>query len=91
VKVRLEDEAWWINPKTAPPALVDALLSATGGDPESARVRPETLDELGRIWGMTPAILTVIRPHLTPLGPPQPSAASLDPVGAACRRRELAS
>jgi len=118
--VRLEDEAWWINPNTAPPALVEALLSATGGDPESARrlaiaisewvgsvpvARPqkavvaeyraagldygppgaplETLDELGRVLGMTPAILTVIRPHLTLFGPPQPSAASLDPVVAA--------
>lgn len=120
VTVRLEDEAWWVNPNTAPPALVEALLSATGGDPESARrvaiaisewvgsvpvARPqkavvaeyraagldygppgaplEALDELGRVLGMTPAILTVIRPHLTLLGPPQPSAASLDPVVAA--------
>jgi general secretion pathway protein K len=120
VTVWLEDEAWWINPNTAPPALVEALLSATGGDPESARrlaiaisewvgsvpvARPqkavvaeyhaagldygppgaplETLDELGQVLGMTPAILTVIRPHLTLFGPPQPSAPSLDPVVAA--------
>jgi general secretion pathway protein K len=120
VTVRLEDEAWWINPSTAPPELVEALLSATGGDPESARrlaiaisewvgsvpvARPqnavvaeyraagrdyappgaalETLDELGRVLGMTPAIVTAIGPHLTLFGPPQPSAASPDPLVAA--------
>lgn len=116
VRVRLEDEAWWINPSTASPPLVEALLRATGSDPESARglaiaisewvgtvavARPqnavvaeyraagldyappgtalETLDELGRVLGMSPAILAVLRPHLTLFGPPQPSAATPDP------------
>jgi hypothetical protein len=40
VLVRLEDEARWINPNSASPALLDALLRATGSDPESAR-RPQ--------------------------------------------------
>ena len=37
VMVRLEDEAWWINPSSASPALLEALLRVTGSDPESAR------------------------------------------------------
>jgi general secretion pathway protein K len=116
VRVRLEDEAWWINPSTASPPLVEALLRATGTDPDKARLlaiaigewvgsvsvaRPqnailaeyqaaglnytppsaplETLDELGQVLAMTPAILAVIRPHLTLFGPPEPSGATLDP------------
>jgi len=120
VTLRLEDEASWINPNSASPALLEALLRLTGSDAESARrlasaigewvgsapaprprnvtlpeyqaagldygppVAPlETLDELGRVLGMTPAILAAIRPHLTLFGPPQPSAATADPVVAA--------
>ena len=117
VVVRLEDEAWWINPNTASPELLDALLRATGSDPESARrlalemgewvgsapaPRPpnvllanyraagleyvppgaplESFEELGRVLGMTPAILAAIQPHLTLFGPPQPSVTTTDPV-----------
>jgi general secretion pathway protein K len=40
----------------------------------------ETLDELGRVLGMTSAVLAAIRPHLTLFGPPQPNPASADPV-----------
>ena len=36
VRVRLEDEGWWINPNSASPALLEALLHATGSEPESA-------------------------------------------------------
>ncbi len=43
----------------------------------------ETLDELGRVLGMTPAVLAAIRPHLTLFGPPEPNLASADPVVAA--------
>ena len=117
VTLRLQDEAWWINPDSASPALLEALLRITGSDPESARrlanaigewvgsapaprppnvllaeyqaaglnYRPpgaplETIDELGRVLGMTPAILAALRPHLTLYGPPQPNAATADPV-----------
>jgi general secretion pathway protein K len=121
VKVQLEDEAGRINPSTASPALLEALLRTTGSDPESARRLAaaigewvgseltqrsgqnallaeyraagldygppgeplETLDELGRVLGMTPAVLAAIRPHLTLFGPPQPNPASADPVVAA--------
>ena len=37
VTVQLQDEASWINPNLASPALVEALLRTTGSDPESAR------------------------------------------------------
>ncbi len=43
----------------------------------------ETLDELARVLGMTPAILAAIRPHLTLFGPPGPSLATADPAVAA--------
>jgi general secretion pathway protein K len=120
VEVRLEDEAWRINPSAASPALLAALLRATGSDPAQARrlasaigewvgstpiARPRavvlaeyraagldygppgtplaTIDELGQVLGMTPAVLAAIRPHLTLYGPPEPSAASPDPFVAA--------
>ena len=123
VMVQLEDEAGRINPSTASPALLEALLRTTGSDAESARrlaaaigewvgsaavtpgARPqnavpaayraagldygppgeplETLDELDRVLGMTPAVLAAIRPHLTLFGPAQPNAQSADPVVAA--------
>ena len=130
VLVQLDDEAGRINPSTASPELVEALLRTTGSDPESAHrlavaigqwvgstpvtpvtpvtpgtTRPqnsvpadyqaagldygppgeplETLDELGRVLGMTPTVLAAIRPHLTLFGPPQPNPASADPVVAA--------
>ena len=120
VAVWLEDEAWRINPSTASPALLEALLRVTGNDPQSARslavaigewvgsaasLRPqealladyraagldygppggplESLDELGRVLGMTPATLAAIRPHLTLFGPSEPNPATADPVVAA--------
>jgi general secretion pathway protein K len=130
VTVQLEDEAGRINPSTASPALLEALLRTIGSDAESARrlavaigewvgsaaaigelagsaagARPrnavladyraagldygppgeplETLDELGRVLGMTPAVLAAIRPHLTLFGPAQPNAQNADPVVAA--------
>jgi len=120
VTVQLEDEAGWINPNTASPVLLEALLRVTGSDPENARRLAiaigewvgsapvtrsqdarlaeyhaagldyglpggplETIDELGRVLGMTPVMLAAIRPHLTLFGPPAPSAATADPVVAA--------
>jgi general secretion pathway protein K len=120
VMVQLEDEASWINPSTASPALLEALLRVTGSDPQSARnlalaigewvgsaasPRPqealladyraagldygppggplESLGELGRVLGMTPATLAAIRPHLTLFGPAEPNPATADPRVAA--------
>src|SRR5262249_4153034 len=110
VLVRLEDEASWINPSTASPLLLEALLRATRSDADTARrlataiaewvasappPRPpetllaeyraagldygppsgpvETLGELGRVLGMTSAVLSAILPHLTLYGPPEPN------------------
>ncbi len=121
VQVRLDDEAARINPSTASPALLEALLRTLGNDPASARrlalaiaewvgsttaaARPpeamladyraagldygppgeplETLDELGRVLGVTPAVLAAMRPHLTLYGPPDPDRSGADPVVAA--------
>ena len=120
VSVRLEDEGSWINPSTASPLLIEALLRVTGSDPDNARSLAaaigewvgsgglpqqqnallaeynaagldygppgaplETLGELGRVIGMTPAVLTAIRPHLTLFGPAEPNPATSDPVVAA--------
>jgi general secretion pathway protein K len=120
VILRVEDEASWINPSTASPVLLEALLRVTGSDPDAARrivtaisewvgsatvARPqealvadyraagldygppsgpfETVGELGRVLGMTPAVLMAIRPHLTLFGPPEPNPATTDPVVAA--------
>ena len=120
VILRVEDEASWINPSTASPVLLEALLRVTGSDPDTARriataisewvgsataPRPqealvadyraagldygppsapiETIGELGRVLGMTPALLTAIRPHLTLFGPAEPNPATTDPVVAA--------
>lgn len=120
VILRIQDEASWINPSTASPALIEALLRVIGSDPETARriataisewvgsaaaPRPqealladyraagldygppgapfETLGELGRVLGMTPAVLLAIRPHLTLFGPQEPNPATTDPVVAA--------
>jgi general secretion pathway protein K len=120
ITVRLEDEGWWINPSTASPVLLEALLRVTGSDPDNARriataitewvgsaatPRPqealvaeyqaagldygppggpiETFGELGRVLGMTPAVLAAIQPHLTLFGPPEPNPATSDAVVAA--------
>jgi general secretion pathway protein K len=117
VRVRVEDEASWINPSSASPELLEALLRMIGSDAESARrvavaisewvgsaTNPrqqemalaeyrgagldygppgtpiETIDELGRVIGMTPAVLAAIRPHLTLFGPPEPNPATTDLV-----------
>jgi general secretion pathway protein K len=120
VILRVEDEASWINPSTASPVLLEALLRVIGSDPDNARriataisewvgsatvPRPqealvadyraagldygppsapfETLGELGRVLGMTPAVMMAIRPHLTLFGPPEPNPATTDPLVAA--------
>src|SRR5712664_539640 len=57
VVVWLEDEAWWINPNSASPALLEALLRATGSDPESAR---RLANSIGEWAGSTP----VARPQI---------------------------
>jgi general secretion pathway protein K len=123
VAVRIDDEAARVNPNRASPALLEALLVATGSAEGSARQladaigewtgtlqdvpvaeliaeyrtagrdyappgKPlESLDELRRVLGMTPAVFAAIRPHLTLFGPAVPDLAHADPVVAAALER----
>jgi len=76
----------WVGSELAQPSQKNALLAeyrAAGLDYGPPGEPLETLDELGRVLGMTPAVLAAIRPHLTLFGPPQPNPASADPVVAA--------
>jgi general secretion pathway protein K len=63
-----------------PPSVLLAEYRAAGRDYGSPAAPLETLDELGRVIGMTPAVIAAIRPHLTLFGPPQPSATTADPI-----------
>jgi general secretion pathway protein K len=128
VVVQLRDEAGRINPNSAAPELLKALLVVTGSDEGTARKLTEaigewvgsagaggqqseqpaagtaqrseqpaayraagldygppggpleTIDELGRVLGMTPATLAAIRPHLTLFGPAEPNSLNADPI-----------
>lgn len=59
--------AEWVGMPVAgrSPAAVAADYRAAGLDYAPPRQRMESLDELGRVHGMTPAILAALRPHLT--------------------------
>jgi general secretion pathway protein K len=71
----------WVGVAPNPqPQRAIAAYSAAGLDYGPPGEPLETLDELGRVLGMTPAVLAAIRPHLTLFGPPQPNPASADPV-----------
>jgi general secretion pathway protein K len=70
-------------PVLASPSARLAEYRAAGLDYGPPGAQLETLDELARVLGMTPAILAAIRPHLTLFGPPEPSPATADPVVAA--------
>src|SRR5262249_45758791 len=72
----------WVGTAAAPRPQ-EALLAeyrAAGLDYGPPGGPIETLDELGRVLGMTPALLTAIRPHLTLFGPSDPNPATTDPV-----------
>jgi general secretion pathway protein K len=74
---------WVGSTPTAQPQNAMAEYQAAGLDYGPPREPLETLDELGRVLGMTPVVLAAIRPHLTLFGPAQPNPASADPVVAA--------
>ncbi|HLY56038.1 MAG TPA: type II secretion system protein GspK [Stellaceae bacterium] len=115
--VRIESEAGKVNPNTAPPELLQALLVGIGLDQrEAAELAAaivnwretnngeqtdtqalaayaaagldhgppgepfQSLDELGRVLGMTPEILARLKPHLTLYRPGFPDPAFADPV-----------
>ncbi len=65
------------------PATIAAEYRAAGLDYAPPRQPMESLEELGRVLGMTPAALARIRPHLTLYGPQVPDVTEADPVVAA--------
>jgi general secretion pathway protein K len=72
----------WVGSAASPrpqPALL-AEYQAAGLDYGPPGGPLESLDELGRVLGMTPATLGAIRPHLTLFGPAEPNPATTDPV-----------
>ena len=84
VLVRIEDEAWWINPNTASPALLEALLLVTGSDPESAR---RVAIAIGEWVGSEPvarpqnAVFADYRAAGLDYGPPGAPLETLDELG----------
>ena len=69
VTIRLDDEAWWINPSSTSPGVLEALLRVIGSDPESAR---RLANAIGEWVGSAP----VARPQDTVLA--EYRAAGLD-------------
>jgi general secretion pathway protein K len=62
------------------PAAILADYRAAGLDYQPPEAPLESLDELGRVVGMTPDVLAALRPHLTLYGPAEPSLAGGDPA-----------
>ncbi len=83
VRVRLEDEAWWINPNTASPALLEALLRVTGRDPEGAR---HLTSAIGEWVGSAPAP----RPQNVVLADYRAAGLDYGPAGRATRNSRRA-
>jgi len=75
----------WVGTATSPrpQETVAAEYRAAGLDYGPPGAPLETLGELSRVNGMTPAIFVAIRPHLTLFGPPNPNPTTTDPVVAA--------
>jgi general secretion pathway protein K len=63
-----------------PQGAILADYQAAGLDYQPPGAPLESLDELGRVLGMTPAMLAVLRPHLTLYGPAEPNPAGSDPA-----------
>lgn len=63
-----------------PPDQLTADYRAAGLDYDPPGASLESLDELGRVRGMTAALLDALRPHLTLFGPAEPNPAAADPV-----------
>lgn len=69
------------NPRTQAAMLADYRAAGLDYGPPGAPF--ETLDELGRVLGMTPELFAALRPHLTLFGPAEPNPVGADPVVAA--------
>jgi general secretion pathway protein K len=84
VTVRVEDEAWRINPSSASPTLLEALLRAVGTDPEGAR---QLAAAIGEWVGSAPssrspeALAAAYRAAGLDYAPPGAPLESLDELG----------
>jgi general secretion pathway protein K len=65
------------------PEAILADYRAAGLDYQPPGAPLESLDELGRVLGVTPAVLAALRPHLSLYAPAEPSRQGSDPVVAA--------
>lgn len=74
--------AEWVGTSETPqsPAAVFATYRAAGLDYQPPGAPLESLGELGRVAGVTPAVLAALRPHLTLYGPAEPNPRGSDPV-----------
>jgi general secretion pathway protein K len=63
-----------------PPAAILADYRAAGLDYQPPGAPLESLGELARVLGMTPAVLAALRPHLTLYGPAEPNPVGDDPA-----------
>jgi general secretion pathway protein K len=77
--------AEWVGSAQEPraPEAVLADYRAAGLDYQPPGAPLESLDELGRVLGATPAVLAALRPHLSLYAPAEPSRQGSDPVVAA--------
>jgi general secretion pathway protein K len=75
----------WVgsSPQRRQPAAIEGEYRAAGLDYGPPGTPLESLDELVRVRGMTPAIMAALRPHLTLFGQPVPDRAAADPEVAA--------
>lgn len=62
------------------PAELAAEYRAAGLDYAPPGAPMESIDELGRVRGMTPELLAALRPHLTLFGTPEPNITAADPI-----------
>jgi general secretion pathway protein K len=74
--------AEWVGAGKGPRLLVginpnNPAAGSTDGPPGEPL---QSIDELGRVRGITPDLLRLLRPHLTLFGPAAPHAAAYDPV-----------
>jgi general secretion pathway protein K len=84
VTVRIQDEASWINPSTASPMLIEALLRVTGSDADSAHRLAAAISEwVGSASMLRPqaAVLAEYRAAGLDYGPPGAPLETLGELG----------
>jgi len=72
--------AEWVGANRRSLTRINALHRAPGSTDGPPGEPIESIDELGRVRGMTPDLLELLRPHLTLFGPAVPDAVADDPI-----------